>query len=200
MKYCIISISEQRAENINEIVRAMSHAPENIKFCNMKSSLDRSYFRKKFPEFDFSKYAENPLYYTDPSRKYGAIGCWMSHISSWDYMISNNIKEMIIFEDDCLFNKELEEKTFKIIKENPDKNLLMLGQWSEMYYIKLSAARKLFDNALEKGYNRCPVDEYMFNMIKESEVDGMYGINAVKQLTHMYPSDMTFSIFEGNDA
>lgn len=200
MKYCIISISEQRSNNIDQITHVMGTSPEDVKFCNMKSSADRSYFRKKFPQFDFTRYAENPLYFTDPGRKFGAIGCWMSHVSSWQYIISNKIKEMIVFEDDCLFNRELFDKTLRIIQENSEKELIMLGQWTEMYYIKLSAAEKLLDNAIEKGYSRCPVDEYMFNMIRESEVDGVCGVNVVKQLIHIYPSDMRFSIFEDNDA
>ena len=200
MRYTIISVSNKREVNVMQIQETMGSKPEDIKFCNMKKNSDRSYFRKKFPEFNFNIYAQDPLYYTDPGRKFGAIGCWMSHMSSWTYMVENNIEEMIVFEDDCLFNKQFFDTTLSIIQENSKKELLLMGQWSEMYYIKLSAAKKLVDNALEKGYTRCPVDEYMFEMIKKSEVDGIYGINSVKQLINVYPSDMSFSIFESDDA
>lgn len=200
MKYCIVSISDSRINNVDQIKKTMGNIPENIKYCNMRSNQDRSFFRKKYPKFDFNRFAEDPLYPTNPMRKFGAIGCWMSHISIWDYMLNNKINEMIVFEDDCLFNKEFLDKTMTYITKNYEKELIMLGQWTEMYYIKLSAAEKLLDNSLEKGYIRCPVDEYMFEMIKTSEVDGLYGINAVKQLVNVYPSDMVFSIFEDDDA
>jgi hypothetical protein len=200
MKYSVITISDKRSNNVAQIQDVMGSPPEKIKFCNMREPGDRSYFRKKFPQFKFNKFMENPLYYSDPNRRFGAMGCWMSHLSCWSHMIDNNIDEMIVFEDDCLFNKELFQKTTNVVQENSTKELLMFGQWSEMCYIKLSAAHKLFDSALDKGYTRCPVDEYMFNMIKDKDVDGKFGINAVKQLVNVYPSDMKFSIFEDTDA
>ena len=33
----------------------------------------------------------------------GEIGCFISHIRCYEYMIKNNIDYMLIFEDDCIF-------------------------------------------------------------------------------------------------
>lgn len=59
----------------------------------------------------------------------GEIGCFVSHIGVWKKMINENIEQALIFEDDCIFNINFNNR-LKYILENempPDYNILWIG-------------------------------------------------------------------------
>ena len=52
----------------------------------------------------------------------GEIGCFISHIRCYEYMIKNNIDNMLIFEDDCHFCDNFSEKLKNIYNEYNEYN------------------------------------------------------------------------------
>jgi glycosyl transferase family 25 len=59
----------------------------------------------------------------------GEIGCFVSHISIWKKIINENLDQALIFEDDCIFNINFNNRLSYILKnEMPiDCNILWLG-------------------------------------------------------------------------
>jgi glycosyl transferase family 25 len=49
----------------------------------------------------------------------GELGLFVSNIYIWKKMLNENIKNAIIFEDDCIFDEEFENRFPNIIKELP---------------------------------------------------------------------------------
>ena len=68
----------------------------------------------------------------------GAIGCYLSHVNLWKYIVNNNIKYAIIFEDDCkvsnisLINIDIR---LNILPDN--WNIYLLNDISSKYDIEL---------------------------------------------------------------
>jgi glycosyl transferase family 25 len=50
---------------------------------------------------------------------FGELGLFVSNLYIWKKIVDENIKNAIIFEDDCIFSNIFEEKMKKIIKELP---------------------------------------------------------------------------------
>ena len=59
----------------------------------------------------------------------GELGCFVSHINIWKKIINEDIDQALIFEDDCIFNNNFNNRLSYILKnEMPtDYNILWLG-------------------------------------------------------------------------
>lgn len=57
------------------------------------------------------------------------IGCWLSHVKCWEYIVANNLDNVLILEDDALFDKNFKEKFNEISSKIPcDWEMIILGQ------------------------------------------------------------------------
>jgi GR25 family glycosyltransferase involved in LPS biosynthesis len=72
----------------------------------------------------------------------GGVGCALSHIAIWQWMVDNNQELCLIFEDDALVTPDFIEKANKCIKEStilkdPTKwDIWLLGGiWDDLTYI-----------------------------------------------------------------
>lgn len=80
-------------------------------------------------EFEEDKYKANQL----KNLSKGEVGCFISHIRCYEYMIKNNIDNMLIFEDDCMFCDNFNEKIINIYNEyekkikNKNVNIFYIG-------------------------------------------------------------------------
>ena len=72
---------------------------------------------------------KNPSSYDD-IRSVGEIGCYLSHTNIWKNIVSNNINNCLIFEDDVIPNKNY-EKIIEYLEDIPeDYDIANLGWWS----------------------------------------------------------------------
>jgi len=128
----------------------------------------------------------------------GAIGCSLSHIGCWKYIVDNNIEEAVIFEDDCYlksemfdhvkrcyeqFNKDIFVFGYtKIYKKNMIDNCFSTAEafvGSHAYIITNKGARKLLRNSLPIELH---IDAYIGLMIYHKYLDGVYiTSNQIKQ-------------------
>jgi hypothetical protein len=192
IKYAIVSISDSRLNNVNNIISIMG-IQEPVKFFDISNINDINLFSEKYPTFDINQYLINKKYETNPSRSDGEMGCWMSHFNAWNYVLENDLDDFFVIEDDCF----LTESKFKQIGEiiyNNSYELLLCGQWAEFYYLRKSAAEFLVENAFEQGYKKMPVDEYMFDCIREHGLIGSFGANIVSQTTQSYGSQINHKV------
>lgn len=56
----------------------------------------------------------------------GELGCFISHLMIWKKIIDKNIDKAIIFEDDCIFNSDFNNKVNKIISDEIPNNFNIL--------------------------------------------------------------------------
>lgn len=121
-------------------------------------------------------------------RSKGAIGCYLSHYKIWEKVISNNLNNILILEDDIVTDadsKEFEEYINSIPKDydiamlswfslwfdrlnNPKKNIVINNNWHKYnsinvfsggcYLVSRKGAEKLIKNAFPICYQ---VDAYM---------------------------------------
>jgi len=92
--------------------------------------------------------------------KLGEIGCFISHIRIYEYMINNNIELMLIMEDDAIFCDNFINK-FDLIKtelENKQNIIFIGGRFTSNYvtfkkdYIKISNKKYIIKhNKLSKS-------------------------------------------------
>lgn len=126
--------------------------------------------------------------------KKGELGCFLSHIIIWKKIIDENIDKALIFEDDCVFNCNFENKLQKILLELPyEFNIIWLGgktcdnyssslnkQISEnisifnedfpygafTYLLSLECAKKLYNYAHNIFKGRLGLDYFIFDFLK----------------------------------
>jgi hypothetical protein len=179
--YAIISISKKRLENIENIEKSFGYESENVKCFDISNVEDIEYFEKKYSNFQLSNFLIDKKYPTTPHRFFGETGCWMSHYNIWNYALENNFNDIIIVEDDCNVN-ENNLKNFLIKIEEEKQDVLMGGEWGEIYYLNRRALDYLVENAYEKGFKQVPVDEYIFDSIRENYLQGKFGLKLFSQL------------------
>lgn len=167
INYCIINVTEDRLDNVNAITAVVTgkrHFPVFYYKNNKKQLFNQfSKFKKKL-------YGSKPLNIFISKRKEGEIYCWFSHMSSWDYIIDNNLSSMLIFEDDVLIDKIKYKKILLIIKIS-DKDLIIFSGGARCYYLTNNGAKILKKYALE-GFKNYPVDEFMLNLKYINRQDG----------------------------
>jgi GR25 family glycosyltransferase involved in LPS biosynthesis len=72
----------------------------------------------------------------------GGVGCALSHIAIWQWMIDNNKEQVLIFEDDAQIPDDFIERANQCLKESPllqDPKKwdmwLLGGKWADLTYI-----------------------------------------------------------------
>ena len=63
------------------------------------------------------------------------IGCTMSHLKAWDYVLENNIYNFLIVEDDVVFKDDFLKKTNEYLKNLP-------SNWHFIYFGYFGLAQK----------------------------------------------------------
>jgi glycosyl transferase family 25 len=88
---------------------------------------------------------QNYPYYYFNSFTPGELGCFMSHLIIWKKIIDENIDQLIVYEDDCIFNLQFNIRLNTILSnEIPnDFNIIFLGgkmvnNYTHNYNIMLS--------------------------------------------------------------
>jgi GR25 family glycosyltransferase involved in LPS biosynthesis len=188
MKYTIISINNDREENKNKIRQTFGKDELLIKAFNGNNPDDIELFKKTYPDFDLSRYLENPSFYVRNNRRNGEIGCWMSHFHVWNYMVNNAIPNMMVFEDDCYVDQNTKHLAASILVPNSDK-FMMLGDWAEVYYLTNNRANLLIENCYEYGFLRMPFDEYLFAVLRSVPNFGAR-VKITRQLYEVFGSDI----------
>lgn len=135
--------------------------------------------------------------YEDPYHKrpmkMGEIGCFLSHHSIWQKMVDENLKEVLILEDDIKFEPFFRERTEEMMREAREMggyDLIYFGRkrlqdneevigksfvkvsytyWTLGYAITLEGAKKLL--AVEPLKRLIPVDEFLPIMFNEHPND-----------------------------
>jgi GR25 family glycosyltransferase involved in LPS biosynthesis len=121
------------------------------------------------------------------------IGVWQSHYSIWKNMVENNINQLLIFEDDCSFVYDFNDKYMKVLdylQNEPEYDIVFLGysganidttkdmylkknkdcpRCTHAYIITLSGAKKLIDKLAIIDY---PIDEIIGRMFYKGTLIG----------------------------
>ena len=88
----------------------------------------------------------------------GEVGCFLSHIRCYEYMIKNNIDYMLIFEDDCNFCDDFISKLNNVLVEYMEykyvnnKNIDILyigGRFQPNFFTKTTNCLKISDNLVK---------------------------------------------------
>lgn len=115
---------------------------------NLKHRIDRYTNIVKI----FKKYNVNLHFLDGIEEKDGRIGCAKSHLYLVNYAKQNNMKYIIVLEDDFLFNEKIEKNEFykilKFLKMNYDKYYIFNGSptfWDKRYNLESIKKYKSFD-------------------------------------------------------
>lgn len=120
----------------------------------------------------------------------GAVGCSLSHIGCWKYIVDNNIEKAIIFEDDCKLKPEMFNHIEKCY-EQFNKDIFLIGYQkiyrkkvindcfstaesfigSHAYIITKKGAKKLLKNSTPIELH---IDAYIGLSIYHKYLDGVY--------------------------
>ena len=108
---------------LHKIVINLEKRPDRLKLFKNKCPFNDVTIMYGFDgsklELELDKHKANQL--TNITK--GEIGCFISHIRCYEYMIKNNIDNMLIFEDDCIFCDNFIEKLNNIYNEYKNNNL-----------------------------------------------------------------------------
>jgi GR25 family glycosyltransferase involved in LPS biosynthesis len=73
----------------------------------------------------------------------GAIGCYLSHIKLWKYIIDNHLEYTLVFEDDCSNNLKIND-IYKRLKYIPNDWDILLLSSADSCYLKKKVKKKLY--------------------------------------------------------
>lgn len=140
----------------------------------------------------------------------GAIGCTLSHLKCYNYMLNNNINECLIFEDDCLFTKDFASnltREINICKSN-NMDLLVFGYNKEFdpeikgnyktvnnffgthsYYINKTGAQVLKQYIYPIEVH---MDAYISLLLTLNKINGMLSVKSI-----CFPDDFGTDIEHG---
>lgn len=103
--------------DLHKVVINLEKRPDRLKIFKNRCPFDDVTIMYGFDgsklELEQDKHKANQL----SSLTVGEIGCFISHIRCYEYMIKNNIDNMLIFEDDCNFCDNFIEKLNSIYNE-----------------------------------------------------------------------------------
>jgi GR25 family glycosyltransferase involved in LPS biosynthesis len=192
--YHIISVNDARKKNVDNVKQVLDKGNlvskfQTIKSFNSSDDADVEEFQKLYPAFDLSQYLVSPMYPTQPNRKRGEIGVWMSHFHAWNHLVNNNLDSLLILEDDVYMDATALESINVVTSSCA---LMILGHWAEAVYVSLPMATVFVNTAYEDGFKTMPVDEYLMLHVRLS---GMTGFPCGKfpithQLVDQYGSDI----------
>lgn len=94
---------------------------------------------------------------------YGMIGCWLSHYYLWQYIVDNNLDNVLVLEDDAEPVDGFDEKLDMLLKKVPENyDLVYLGCFGSCDDIGDDIVKVLFGKQNKKVFiNRKESDEFM---------------------------------------
>ena len=145
---------------LHKIVINLEKRPDRLKLFKNKCPFNDVTIMYGFDgsklELELDKHKANQL--TNITK--GEIGCFISHIRCYEYMIKNNIDNMLIFEDDCIFCDNFIEKLNNIYNEYKNNNLndtnifYIGGRFEPNYFTHSNNCSQISDNLIKhKLYN-----------------------------------------------
>jgi len=219
MKYTIIHINDRAADNMTrtkDILKNHEYVSD-IKFYNAKTD-DLSDVLKSY------NFTDKPNSNTRRTFLSGEYGIWASCISVWKYMVENNVKSLLVFEDDAIlsihadkilstFCKELPadwdflslyygpkqnefDKHTNINRNHIHRSYNQIASFVGMMY-SLNGAKKILD-ILESETINDAVDNYIYDKSREKKLNG-YSIipRRLTLLKHDWP--LEFSTIDPED-
>jgi GR25 family glycosyltransferase involved in LPS biosynthesis len=141
----------------------------------------------------------------------GGMGCTASHLSALDYAKDKKAKRILILEDDCILDDNINEKFADLIEQVPkDWDLLYFGGVHETRGGQFMP-EKVSDNILKIKRTLClhcyGVNETMYNKIKEIAykeypyfrytLDGYYAVQ-IQSICNSYCFDPPLAWQTGN--
>ena len=118
MKYTIISISDERKENMDYIKSVMGHNEfiQDIEFidgrkCNPFDILNHIGIRPDVYAPDDGR--TNPMTDTE-------CGCWISHVRCIEYALDNKLDKFLVFEDDAILGDDFVSTLRLSMNDLPD--------------------------------------------------------------------------------
>jgi len=122
----------------------------------------------------------------------GAVGCYLSHLSLYEYALKNNLNQIFILEDDTLFPENFLKELYKKIKKVPKDWDILLLNWIPYRYIpynnKWKRIKKFYMmNAYiinKKGMEKIlklgiPIEKQIDSMLSDySDQINIYGIDS----------------------
>ena len=118
MKYTIITISDERKENIEFIKNVMSRN-------ELISSIEFVDGRKCNP-FDILNHIgiSRDVYAPDDGRTFpmteAECGCWISHVRCIEFAVDNKLDKFLVFEDDAILDNNFMSTLMLSINDLPD--------------------------------------------------------------------------------
>jgi GR25 family glycosyltransferase involved in LPS biosynthesis len=144
MKFCKTVINlKRRSDRLKEFIEKCPFKNVNILYAFDGSNL--------FNESD--KFKANQFL----NLNNGEIGCFISHIRCYEYMIKNNIDNMLIFEDDCNFcdnfinnlnNILIEYNNYKVNNKTFDI-LYIGGRFGPNFFTNANISLKISENLVK---------------------------------------------------
>lgn len=119
MKYCIIHVNDRAIHNIktNRVILKDFEYIENIEFFNGNTQNALDVFNHMGIRTDVWNPYDGRSFPPLP----GEYGIWISTINVWNYMISNDIAELLVLEDDIELSKTAQEDILLLKNELPEK-------------------------------------------------------------------------------
>ena len=111
---------------------------------NLEKDIDRYYkLEKKCKNLDYVPHRIDAVYgkelsnqeFKDKTTEFcnnfctpGMVGCWLSHLKCYQYIVDNNLDRALILEDDAVFVEDYQEKMREIEPTFPDDyDMIFLG-------------------------------------------------------------------------
>ena len=111
---------------------------------NLEKDIDRYYkLEKKCKKLDYVPHRIDAVYgkelsnqeFKDKTTEFcnnfctpGMVGCWLSHLKCYQYIVDNNLDRALILEDDAVFVEDYQEKMREIEPTFPDDyDMIFLG-------------------------------------------------------------------------
>jgi collagen beta-1,O-galactosyltransferase len=117
--------------------------------------MDAVYGNTELNKYDFEVIPNYIDPYKNTSIYVGIIGCTLSHYFVWKYIVENNIKKILILEDDCVFLENF---------DNMLKYILELDLYYDMFYLNRIKLNKKYNLGNEIRFDdKIVIPKYSYN-------------------------------------
>jgi GR25 family glycosyltransferase involved in LPS biosynthesis len=131
---------------------------------------------------------------------YGAIGCFLSHLEVFSYIIENKLNSVIVFEDDCGYRSEKSRKLFLDKEIDSDYDIVYLGcnmRTHATYYKNWKTVLKIFNFILENRDKWLQIDTFLIEYLpildlKFTIVNYFQNFSSLNSRMKEYPSVIWF--------
>jgi len=153
MKFCKTVINlKRRSDRLNQFIENCPFINVNILYAFDGSNLVNETDKLKTNQF--------------LNLNNGEVGCFISHIRCYEYMIKNNIDNMLIFEDDCKFCDDFINKLNNVLIEynnyklnNKIIDILYIGgRFGPNFFTNANNCLKITNNLVKHKNNNINID------------------------------------------